>query len=122
MRSCPATPVGSLLPPPRRPLKVMTKSDLIEEVSRVTEVTRRDAELIVESVLGSIVQALRAGDKVQLRGFGTFRVRQRGGRMGRNPKTGSQVQVHPKRVPYFRPSTGLLELINKPHVSRGGRG
>ena len=100
----------------------MTKSDLIEEVSRVTEVTRRDAELIVESVLGSIVQTLRAGDKVQLRGFGTFRVRQRGGRVGRNPKTGSQVQVPPKRVPYFRPSTGLLKLINGPPVGRGSRG
>ena len=100
----------------------MTKSDLIEEVSHVTEVNRRDAELIVESVLGSIVQALRAGDKVQLRGFGSFRTRQRRGRIGRNPKTGSQIQVPPKRVPYFRPSTGLLELINGPLVSRGSRG
>ncbi len=100
----------------------MTKSDLIEEVSRVTEVTRRDAELIVESVLGSIVQALRAGDKVQLRGFGSFRTRQRRGRIGRNPKTGEQVQVPPKRVPYLRPSTGLPALINGPPVSRGSRG
>ena len=100
----------------------MTKSDLIEEVSRVTEVTRRDAELIVESVLGSIVQALRAGDKVELRGFGTFRVRQRRGHTGRNPKTGQQVEVPPKRVPYFRPSKGLLELINGSSVDRGVRG
>ncbi len=100
----------------------MTKSDLIEEVSRVTEVTRRDEELIVESVLGSIVQTLRAVDKVQLRGFGSFRTRQRRGRIGRNPKTGSQIQVPPTRVSYFRPSTGLLELINGPPMSRGQQG
>ncbi len=100
----------------------MTKSDLIEEVSHVTEVTRRAAELIVESVLGSIVQALRAGDEIQLRGFGSFRTRQRRGRIGRNPKTGSQIQVPPKRVPYFRPSKGLLELINGPPVDHGVRG
>jgi len=73
----PCDTVGSPLPPPRRPLKVMARSDLIEEVSRVTDVTRRDAELIVKSVLGRIVQALRAGDKVELRDFGAFRVRQR---------------------------------------------
>ena len=76
----------------------------------------------METVLESILQAVREGSPVQIRRFGTFAIRQRGGRVGRNPKTGSQVQVPPKRVPYFRPSTGLLELINEPPVSRGQQG
>ena len=76
---------------------------------------------MVETVLESILQAMREGSRVEIRRFGTFAIRQRGGRMGRNPKTGSQVQVPPKRVPYFRLSTGLLELINGPPVSRGSR-
>ena len=102
--------------------KDVTKADLAEEVSRVVEISHREGAAVVETVLESILQALREGGQVQIRGFGTFAVRQRRGRIGRNPKTGSQVQVHPKRVPYFRPSTGLLELINRPPVSRGQQG
>ena len=92
----------------------MTKADLVEEVSRVVEISRREAAAVVETVFESILQAVREGSRVQIRRFGTFAIRQRRGRIGRNPKTGSQVQVPPKRVPYFRPSTGLLELINRP--------
>ena len=92
----------------------VTKAELVEEVSRVVEISHREGAAIVETILGSIVQALREGSRVEIRRFGTFAIRQRGGRVGRNPKTGSQVQVPPKRIPYFRPSTGLLELINGP--------
>ncbi len=100
----------------------MTKADLVEEVSRVVEISHREGAAVVETVLESILQAVRNGSRVEIRRFGTFAIRQRGGRVGRNPKTGSQIQVPPKCVPYFRPSTGLLQLINGPPVSRGSRG
>src|SRR4051812_16787122 len=91
----------------------MTKADLIEEVSRVVEMTRKDSEVIVETIFESIVKALRAADKIEIRGFGSFRTRQRKPRVGRNPKTGARVEVPSKKVPYFKPSKELKDLINK---------
>ena len=90
----------------------MTKADLIEEVSRVVEMTRKDSEIIVETIFESIVKALRASDKIEIRGFGSFRTRQRNPRVGRNPKTGARVEVPSKKVPYFKPSKELKDLIN----------
>ena len=90
----------------------MTKADLVEEVSRAVEVGRKDSEVIVETVFESIVKALRQADKIEIRGFGSFRTRQRNPRVGRNPKTGEQVQVPAKRVPYFKPSKELKDLVN----------
>ena len=90
----------------------MTKADLIEEVSRVVEIPRREAEIVVETMLRTMVRALRAGDKVQIRGFGSFGTRRRSGRMGRNPNTGAAVEVPAKTIPFFKPSKKLLELIN----------
>ena len=71
----------------------MTKADLIEEVSRVVEVTRKDSEVIVETIFDSVVHSLRKREKVEVRGFGSFRTRERRGRVGRNPKTGARVDV-----------------------------
>ncbi|HEY2382916.1 MAG TPA: HU family DNA-binding protein [Terriglobia bacterium] len=90
----------------------MTKADLVEEVSRVTELTRKDSEVIVDTLFESVIKALRTGDKLEVRGFGSFRVRQRNARVGRNPKTGEKVEVPAKRVPYFKPSKELKDLIN----------
>ncbi|MBI3894630.1 MAG: integration host factor subunit beta [Acidobacteria bacterium] len=90
----------------------MTKADLIEEVSRAIEMSRKESELIVETIFESIVKALRAADKIEIRGFGSFRTRQRRPRVGRNPKTGARVEVPPKKVPYFKPSKELKDLIN----------
>ena len=70
------------------------------------------AELVVQTVLDSIVEALNSDDKVELRGFGSFGHRKRNPRQRRNPKTGEAVQVPAKQVPYFRPGMGLKELIN----------
>ncbi|MBI4463036.1 MAG: integration host factor subunit beta [Acidobacteria bacterium] len=95
----------------------MTKADLVEEVSRVLESTRKDSEFVVETVFESIIGALRKGDKVEIRGFGSFRTRQRRARIGRNPKTGARVEVAPKRVPYFKPSKDLKDLVNAPSVA-----
>jgi integration host factor subunit beta len=80
----------------------MTKADLIEEVSRVVEMTRKESEVIVEAIFDSIVRSLRGGDKIEIRGFGSFRTRQRQSRVGRNPKTGPRVEVPAKKIPYFK--------------------
>ena len=76
------------------------------------EVTRKDSEVIVETIFDSVVRALRAGDKIEIRGFGSFRTRKRQGRIGRNPKTGDRVEVPAKTIPYFKPSKELKDLVN----------
>jgi integration host factor subunit beta len=90
----------------------MTKADLIDEVSKVTELSRQDSEVIVETLFASIIKALKTGDKLEVRGFGSFRIRERKARQGRNPKTGEKVSVPEKKVPYFKPSKELKDLIN----------
>ncbi len=90
----------------------MTKADLVEEVAHATDLTRKDSEVIVDTLFESVIKALRAGDKLEVRGFGSFRVRERNARVGRNPKTGEKVEVPAKRVPYFKPSKELKDLIN----------
>ena len=90
----------------------MTKADLVEEVAKVTELTKKDSEVIVDTLFESVIKALKTGDKLEVRGFGSLRVRQRNARVGRNPKTGEKVEVPAKRVPYFKPSTELKDLIN----------
>ena len=90
----------------------MTKAALVEEVARVADLTKKHAEIIVDTVFHSIVEALHRGEKIELRGFGSFRLRNRAARIGRNPKTGAKVHVPAKRVPYFKPGKDLKELIN----------
>lgn len=89
----------------------MTKAELVEEVARAAELNKRDAEVIVETVFDSIIGALHKGEKVELRGFGSFRTRERGPRRGRNPKTGEPVDVPAKRVPYFKPGKELKDFF-----------
>ncbi len=90
----------------------MTKAELVEDVARAAELTKKDAERLVEIVFESIIETLNQGEKIELRGFGSFRVRERGARRGRNPKTGDPVNIPAKRVPYFKPGKELKELIN----------
>ncbi len=92
---------------------VMTKAELVDEVARVVQLTKKQAETIVNIVFDSIVDSLRAGQKIELRGFGSFRLRNRKSRTGRNPKTGEKVEVPSKKIPYFKPGKELKELINK---------
>jgi integration host factor subunit beta len=92
---------------------VMTKAELVDEVARVVQLTKKQAETIVNIVFDSIVESLRAGQKIELRGFGSFRLRSRKSRTGRNPKTGEKVEVPSKKIPYFKPGKELKELINK---------
>ena len=90
----------------------MTKADLIENVSQAVELSRKDSEVIVETIFDSIVKGLRTGDKIEIRGFGSFRTRQRNSRVGRNPKTGARVEVPAKKIPFFKPSKELKDLVN----------
>jgi len=90
----------------------MTKAELVDAVSRNSDLNKKDAEVIVQTVLDSIVDSLKGGEKVELRGFGSFRLRSRASRQGRNPKTGETVFVPAKRVPYFKPGKDLKALIN----------
>jgi integration host factor subunit beta len=90
----------------------LTKADLIEEVLRVTELPRKESETIVETIFERIIEALQKGDKIEIRGFGSFRTRQRRGRVGRNPKTGAKVEVPPKKIPFFKPSKELKDFVN----------
>src|SRR2546421_12778848 len=90
----------------------MQKPDGVEEGPRRPVVRRRDREVIVETIFDSIVRSLRAGDKIEIRGFGSFRTRQRNPRVGRNPKTGDRVEVPAKKIPFFKPSKELKDLVN----------
>ena len=96
----------------------MTKAELVEEVSRVSQLTKKHSEIIVNTVFDSIVSALHKDQKIELRGFGSFRIRQRRSRQGRNPKTGDKVDVPAKRIPYFKPGKELKELINSSNDGR----
>ena len=87
----------------------LTKADLIEEVLKVTELPRKESETIVETIFESIIDALQKGDKIEIRGFGSFRTRQR---IGRNPKTGEKVEVPAKKIPFFKPSKELKDFVN----------
>lgn len=90
----------------------MTKAELVDEVGREASLTRKHSEVIVDAVFSSIVEALQRGDKIELRGFGSFRIRHRNSRKGRNPKTGDSVSVPEKRVPFFKVGKRLRELVN----------
>jgi len=95
----------------------MTKAGLVEEVARVADLTKKHSEVIVDAVVHSIINALHRGEKIELRGFGSFRIRRREPRKGRNPKTGDRVDVPSKRVPYFKPGKELKDLINSEEIA-----
>ena len=90
----------------------MTKADLISVVAKRLDITQVQAGIIVEAALRSIVSALQGGQEVEIRGFGSFRFRNRAPRKGRNPKTGERVDVPPKKIPYFKMGKELKALLN----------
>ena len=90
----------------------MTRTDLTDAVYEAIGVPLKESDAIVCAIFDSIVRALRSGNKVEIRGFGTFQTRQRLGRIGRNPKTGAKVEVPPKRIPFFRPGKELRKLVD----------
>jgi integration host factor subunit beta len=90
----------------------MTKADLINVVAKRLDITQVQSGIIVEAALRSIVSALQTGQEVEIRGFGSFRFRNRAPRKGRNPKTGEKVDVPPKKIPYFKMGKELKALLN----------
>ena len=89
----------------------MTKADLVEECSQKTGLTRTDVAVTVDALLDSIKNALETGKNIEIRGFGTFKVRERRARRARNPRSGTEVQVPAKLVPVFKPSKELKAQV-----------
>ncbi|MBI4252524.1 MAG: integration host factor subunit beta [Candidatus Tectomicrobia bacterium] len=90
----------------------MTKAELVERIAVKNNLTKKDTERVVNIVFGSVIQSLAGSDKVELRGFGSFRVRSRESRDGRNPRTGDKVAIPPKKVPFFKAGKELRELVD----------
>ncbi len=89
----------------------MTKKDIVMKISNETNLTQIDVKKIVQRTLDSILEALERGETVELRNFGVFKVKNRRGRLGRNPRTGQEVQVPEKRVVVFKPGLVLKSKV-----------
>jgi integration host factor subunit beta len=90
----------------------MTRDDLIERIAARTKMSRTHAENLVCTIFGSMQESLRQGERIEIRGFGTFQVRSYKGYKGRNPRTGIPVEVAPKRLPFFKVSKNLAADVN----------
>ena len=95
----------------------LTRSDLSEAIYREIGLSRNESSEMVETILSRIVEALIKGETVKISSFGTFEVREKGERMGRNPKTGQEVPIAPRRVLAFRPSHILKDRVNSGNVA-----
>ncbi len=98
--------------------KTLTRADLAEAVVDKVGLPRNESQELVELVLGEISSALADGEPVKLSSFGSFGIRKKGERVGRNPKTGEEVPITPRRVLVFRPSNIMKDRINAGHVRR----
>lgn len=95
----------------------MTRSDLVELLAeRFGQLTHRDAEAAVKTILDSMSDALTRGHRIEVRGFGSFSINRRAPRLGRNPRTGESVQIPERRVPHFKPGKALRETIGAQSV------
>ena len=90
----------------------MNKSDLIEAIAESAEMTKADAGRAVDAVVNVITRALKKGDSVTLVGFGTFEVRKRGARIGRNPRTGEEIKIKASKNPAFKAGKALKDAVN----------
>ena len=91
----------------------MNKTELVSSVAEKAEITKKEAEKVVSAVFASVEEALAKAEKVQLVGFGTFEVKERAARTGRNPKTGEEIDIPATRVPSFKPGKSLKENVGK---------
>jgi len=99
----------------------MTKAELVEKVANQINLTKKQTEVVVNTVFSSITDSLAEGKKVELRGFGSFRIRQRNARVGRNPKSGQKVDVPSKKVPFFKAGKELRELVDEREAEAAAR-
>ncbi len=91
----------------------MTKADLVEKVAEKTGLTRTDVAVVVDGFLEAIKTSMEQGQNIEIRGFGTFKIKQRKARKARNPRTGDEVPVPDRKVPVFKPSNEFKNLIIK---------
>ena len=91
----------------------MNKAELINVVSEAAEVSKKDAETVITATLDAITDALKEGEKVQLVGFGSFEVKKRAARVGRNPKTKEPIKIPASKVPAFKPGKALKDTVAK---------
>lgn len=94
-------------------VRVVNKTELISQVAEKTNMTKKDATQAVDAVFDVITEALKAGEKVQLIGFGNFEVRDRAARKGRNPQTGKEIDIPASKVPAFKPGKALKDDVNR---------
>ena len=99
----------------------MTKAELVEKVANQINLTKKQTEVVVNTVFSSITDSLAEGKKVELRGFGSFRIRQRNARVGRNPKSGQKVDVPSKKVPFLKAGKELRELVDEHEAQEAAR-
>ncbi|NIP59346.1 MAG: integration host factor subunit beta [Gemmatimonadetes bacterium] len=101
----------------------MTKADLVEQVTEAIGpgITKKDCALVVDGFLNAVKPALADGEHIEIRGFGTFKVRHRKARTARNPRTGEPVEVPPRDVPVFKPSKQFRKKVTKAHKRRAGK-
>jgi integration host factor subunit beta len=109
-------PVGAAATPPAMPSKhlgdAMNKSELIKALAEKKKLHIEESTKIVTAFVDAVKEALVRGDRVEIRGFGSFKIKAYSGYIGRNPKTGAVVKVQPKKLPFFRPGKELKEYIN----------
>lgn len=91
----------------------MNKTELVKSIAEKADITQKDAEKVLNAVTASIEEALAKGEKVQLVGFGTFEVRERNARTGRNPKTGEEIKIAAAKVPAFKAGKALKDSVAK---------
>lgn len=89
------------------------KAELVDQVAKKTNLEKKKTHEIIDALFGTISDELKDGNKVQLIGFGTFEVRERAARKGRNPQTGEEIEIKASKVPAFKPGKGLKEIVNK---------
>ena len=97
----------------------MTKAEIVEHIAQTTGLTKTDTALVVEGMIETLKKALIEGDTVEIRGFGTFRIKQRAARRARNPRTGDPVDIPAKSVPTFKPSRELKDAVTARSESQG---
>ncbi len=91
----------------------MNRSELIDKIAKAAKLTKKDSDLALTATIGAIKGALAKGDKVQLVGFGSFEVRKRAARKGRNPQTGKEINIAARKVPVFKAGKGLKDAVGK---------
>ncbi|MFO7768334.1 MAG: HU family DNA-binding protein [bacterium] len=97
----------------------MTKADIVENIAEKTGLTKTDTSLVVEGIIETLKEAMVSGESVEIRGFGTFKIKKRAARRARNPRTGEPVDIPAKYVPAFKPSRELKDAVEEENEVAG---